>query len=122
MSTMDGLTAKQQKALDALLRGCTQEAAAREAGVSRRTLGRWLTQNVAFQQALRSAEQEALKRIHRRLVGLAENACDALARALQGEAQPAQVRAADVVLARLMPLRELVEIEERLKALEEKVR
>jgi len=36
---MDGLNAKQQKALDALLRGCTQEAAAREAGVSRRTWG-----------------------------------------------------------------------------------
>ena len=122
MSTMSGLTQKQQKALDALLRGCTQEAAAREAGVGRRTLCRWLAQNGAFQQALRSAEQEALKRIQRRLVGLAESACDALARALQGEAQPAQVRAADVVLARLMPLRELVEIEERLKALEEQVR
>ena len=122
MSTMSRLTAKQQKALDALLRGCTQEAAAREAGVSRRTLGRWLSRNVAFQQALRDAEQEALKRIHRRLVALAESACDALAQALQGEAQPAQVRAADEVLARLMPLRELVEIEERLKALEEKVR
>jgi len=119
---MGGLTARQQKALDALLRGCTQEAAAREAGVSRRTLGRWLTQNVAFQRALRDAEQEALKRIHRRLAALAECACDALARALQGEAGAAQVRAADIVLARLMPLRELVEIEERLKALEEKVR
>jgi len=104
MSTMNGLTAKQQKALDALLRGCTQEAAAHAAGVNRRTLGRWMSQNAAFQRAL------------------AENACDALARALQGEAQPAQVRAADVVLARLMPLRELVEIEERLKALEEKIR
>ena len=122
MSTMSGLTQKQQKALDALLRGCTQEAAAREAGVSRRTLGRWMSRNVAFQQALRDAEQEALKRIHRRLAALAENACDALARALQGEAQPAQVRAADIVLARLMPLRELVEIEERLQALEEQVR
>jgi len=119
---MNGLTAKQQKALDALLRGCTQEAAAREAGVSRRTLGRWMSRNVAFQQALRDAEQEALKRIQRRLVGLAEGACDALGQALRGEAQPAQVRAADVVLARLMPLRELVEIEERLKALEEKIR
>ena len=119
---MSGLSTKQQKALDALLRGCTQEAAAREAGVSRRTLGRWMSRNVAFQQALRSAEQEALKRIQRRLVGLAEGACDALGQALRGEAQPAQVRAADVVLARLMPLRELVEIEERLKALEEKVR
>jgi len=122
MSTMNGLTAKQQKALDALLRGCSQEAAAHAAGVNRRTLGRWMSQNAAFQRALRAAEQEALKRIHRRLVGLAESACDALARALQGEAQPAQVRAADVVLARLMPLRELVEIEERLKALEEQVR
>ena len=119
---MSGLSTKQQKALDALLRGCTQDAAAREAGVSRRTLGRWMSRNVAFQQALRSAEQEALQRIHRRLVALAESACDALGQALRGEAQPAQVRAADVVLARLMPLRELVEIEERLKALEEKVR
>ena len=119
---MSGLSTKQQKALDAQLRGCTQDAAAREAGVSRRTLGRWMSRNVAFQRALRDAEQEALKRIHRRLVALAESACDALAQALQGEAQPAQVRAADVVLARLMPLRELVEIEERLKALEEQVR
>jgi len=118
---MEGLNAKQQKALDALLRGCTQEAAAREAGVSRRTLARWLAQSGAFQRALRDAEQEALKRIHRRLVGLADQACDALAAALRGDAQPAQVRAADVVLARLMPLRELVEIEERLKVLEERV-
>jgi len=117
---MEGLTPKQQKALDALLRGCTQEAAAREAGVHRRTLERWIRQNAAFQQALRDAERDALARVSRRLAALADSACDALAQALAGNAAAAQVRAADVVLGRLMTLRELVDLEARVSALEGK--
>ena len=117
---MGGLTAKQQKALSALLRGCTQEAAAREAGVHRRTLERWMRQNAAFQQALRDAERDALARVSRRLAALADSACETLGLALAGNAAATQVRAADVVLARLMTLRELVDLEARVAALEEK--
>ncbi len=119
---MEGLTPKQQKALNALLRGCTREASAREAGVHRRTLERWMRQNAAFQQALRDAERDALTRVSRRLAALAGQACDTLRDALAGNAAATQVRAADVVLQRLMTLRELVELEARVAALEEEVR
>jgi hypothetical protein len=60
-----GLTARQATALDALLRGQTNTAAALAAGVSERTLRRW-----GYEPAFRSALMEARRDAFAQAVGL----------------------------------------------------
>jgi phage terminase small subunit len=115
----DNLTLKQRRAVTALLTQPDTTAAARSAGASRDTLYRWLAEP-AFQAALRDAEADALAAVSRRLVRLADAAATTLETAMRDEATPAatRVRAADAVLSRLLQLRELVTLEERVRELE----
>src|SRR5215211_3754356 len=114
------LTHKQRRAIPALLNSATIEGAAESAGVSRESLHRWLRTDPAFRDELRAAESEALAEATRRLVGLAARALDTIDAVMGDETAPATVRlrAADTVLARLLQLRELVDLEERVTALE----
>jgi hypothetical protein len=115
---MSTLTARQARAIEALLSVSTIGEAAKIAGVSRRTLERW-RQDATFCDALRHAGDERIAAISRRLAGLGDVAVNTLRDAMNGgDGWPVRVRAADVVLARLMQLRELTEIEERIAALE----
>lgn len=115
----DDLTPKQRKAVRALLAAPDLTAAAKETGVSRDTLYRWL-QEPAFAAALHAAEADALAAVSRSLVRLAERAAATLEGAMADEATPAatRVRAADAVLGRLLQVRELVTLEERVRELE----
>ena len=111
-------TARQRKAITALLTTGDKNQAAEAAGVSRRTLYRWLHQ-AEFRAALQLAETEALDELSRELVRLAGKAARTLERAMDSaELDNARIRAADIVLSRLLQLRELVTIEQRLAALE----
>lgn len=116
----DTLNAKQLRAIDALITGATREAAAQAAGVSTRQVHRWLSENVTFQRALRDAEAQALARVVRRLARMADAACNVLESAMAGGADARQVRAADIVLSRLLNWKELVELDRRVTALEER--
>jgi len=114
-------TPKQRRALAELLTTGDKVQAAKAAGVSRRTLYRWLHQD-AFRQALQAAETEALGELSRNLVRLAGKAARTLEDAMDNAEKDGQrIRAADIVLARLLQLRELVDIEQRLQALEERL-
>ena len=95
-------------------------AAAQRAGVSERTARRW-ARDPDVQAALAQAEGAALQQAVRDLVRLAGVAVQTLNDAMtDGDATTAaRVRAADVVLARLLQLRDLVDTERRLQALEE---
>jgi len=70
---------------------------------------------------LHAAEAEALAESTRRLVNLSGQALDTITEVMTDETAPAAVRlrAADTVLARLLQLRELVTLEDRIAALEE---
>ncbi len=115
------LTPKQRRAVAALLTCGDVSAAAQAAGVNRGTLYRWLKQP-AFQQALREAEGEALADLQRRLVSLGSDAADVLAAAMQtSEETRTRLRAADVVLGRLLQLRELIDLERRVSELERRL-
>src|SRR5215217_1778868 len=113
------LTPKQRKAVEALLLTGDVSAAAKEAGVSRESLYRWLKQP-AFLEAVREAEARALDELSRLLVRLGRSAATTLGQAMVDKAAPAatRVRAADVVLARLLQLRELAVLEQRVTELE----
>ena len=113
------LTLKQRKAVAALLTEPNATAAAKAAGISRDTLYRWLA-DASFQTALRDAEAGAIAAVSRSLVRLAERAAATLDRAMTdpAAASSTKVRAADVILARMLQLREGAVLEERVRELE----
>jgi len=115
----DNLTLKQQRAVRALLTTPDVASAAKDAGVSRETVYKWM-QVPVFTTALHAAEADALAAVSRRLVRLADTAATTLEAAMHDEATPVatRVRAADAVLSRLLQLRELVSLEERVRELE----
>jgi transposase-like protein len=118
--TLQQLTARQRRAVEALLTNGEVSAAAREVGIHRDTLHRWLKQP-GFQQAVRQAEAQTLDNLSRLLVQLGRTAVATLATAMRDPTVPAasRVRAADAALSRLLQLRELATLEARLTALED---
>lgn len=113
------LTTQQRQALEALLQAGSLTDAAKQAGVNRVTLYRWL-QDATFQAALRSAESEALAALSRRLVVMGDAAAAALSDALAPERDIRdRLRAAQIVLDNLLKLKELLDFEQRLAALEQ---
>jgi hypothetical protein len=113
------LTPKQHKAVEALLTTGKVSAAAKEAGVSKDSLYRWMKQP-AFHAAVRDAEVRALDDLSRLLVRLGRTAAATLAKAMSDPAVrwATRVTAANASLSRLLQLRELATLESRVRALE----
>lgn len=113
------LTGKQRKAVEALLTTGEVTAAAKEVGVHRDTIHRWMKQP-AFLDAVREAESRALDDLSRLLVRLGRTAAATLAKAMNDPAAPyaTRVTAANAALSRLLQLRELAALEARVRALE----
>ena len=116
------VTPKKRKAVEALLTKADIKKAAEAAGVSRKTLYRWL-KDADFLAALAEAEAEALATLSRTLVALGDQAVAVLRDAMRDSTAPinARLRAADMVLSRLLQLRELVNLDRRLSNLEARV-
>jgi hypothetical protein len=118
----DQLTPKQLRAVEALIAYGEVSLAAEAVGVNRATIRRW-RERPAFVAALRAAEAEAIGDLSRRLARLSATAIDVVADLLDDDTlSPAiRLRAADLALARMLQLRDLVDVEERLAALESAV-
>ena len=115
------VTPRQRKAIEALLTTATVAEAARVAGVKRQTIYRWMKQD-SFRAALAEAEREALESLSRALVRLGDTATKTLDAAMRGaESESVRVRASDIVLSRLLQLRELVDLHKRVEALEQEL-
>jgi hypothetical protein len=115
------LTFKQQRAIEALLTTCNITLAAQKVNVSRETLYRWM-KNDAFYFTLQESTQLALEGLNRSLIDLGAKALFALSETLESAtSSPAiKVKAAEIVLDRLLQLYELVELEKRVYQLEVK--
>lgn len=113
------LTPKQRSAIVALLEHGEISAAATAANVARGSLYTWL-QQPAFVAALREAETDLLRTLTRQLLTLGTRAIDTFAAVLADPDATATVRlrAADSVIGKLLQLRELSSLEERVAALE----
>ena len=103
------LPPKQHRAVIALLENPTVVAAAEAAGVSHRTLTRWLAEDIEFQDALRDAQRRALDQTISQLASAAPLAANVLTDIANDEAVSAAVRvqAASKILSELrqhMPL------------------
>lgn len=113
------LSTKQRKALEALLQTGEVSHAATTAGVSRDTIYRWMKQPT-FAAAVRHAEAQAIDEVSRVLIRLSRSAVGTLAAAMADREGPIgpRVRAADITLNRLLQVRELAVLEERVATLE----
>ena len=115
------LTPRKRKALEALLTSGDISQAANTAGVSRDSVYRWL-RDPDFQGAMTEGTQAALQGLSQSLLTLGAAAAKTLQAALEDTTAPLAVklRAADIVLTRLLQMRELVDLDKRLTELEKK--
>ena len=116
------LTTKQESAALVLATGGTQQEAATAAGVTDRTVRRWLVLP-EFTSAIKDAESEQLRGLHRRLTGMAWEALDVLqAEMKNSEGTPGtRTRAALGALQYMKELRELASMQEQLDAIENRL-
>ena len=91
-SDENALTAAQEVAIAALLRGASVTDAANEAGVSRQAVSTWCHRDAEFIAAWNRARQEVWGAVEDRIRTLHTKALDAIERSLDGEA------AADIAL------------------------
>lgn len=101
----------------ALARGATSEEAAREAGVSGRTVRRWM-EDPDFLADVRDTRTELLQHAVGQLAAGAVEAVTTLREALRDADGRNRVQAARVLLDATLALRESLDLEERLAALE----
>lgn len=117
------MTSRQQKALTALIRAPTVEAAARAAGVGYSTVRKWLKDDAEFKAAY-SAEMDALLQDASRKARAATGAAvDTLTNIMQDAETPAaaKVSAAKTLIDSALRLTEAVDTETRLAALERQI-
>ena len=114
------LNRRQLRTLAALMTSATMLEAARVAGISDRTLRRWMQED-EFRQALQARQSEVLAHSTRRLAALTEQAVTTLADGMESTAAPENVNAANSVFKNLILMRDSTDFESRLNALEAKL-
>lgn len=121
-ATASTLTSRQRQAIEAIVATGDVTIAAQSVGVNRATLYRWMKQPT-FVQAVHVAEADAVEDLSRMLVRLGRTAVATLAKAMSDPATPpaTKVRAADATLTKLLQLRELATLEQRVAMLEASV-
>lgn len=101
----------------ALAQGHTTGQAAKQAGVSGRTILRWLD-DPDFRQEITDTRTDLLRAATGRLAAASTKAVDTLVDALTTEKGQARVQAAKVLLESTLALRESLDLEERIAAIE----
>jgi hypothetical protein len=113
------LTPKQQRAIEALLAGLTKSQAATAAGVTPRTLSRWLAEPT-FKSHLTRATDQAIGDATRRLATALDQAVTVLSELMlnQDASPPDRLRAASLILRRSLDFTQQQDILERISSLE----
>src|SRR5215212_10863356 len=107
------LTARQEKAIVALIASKTLEEAAQRCGVSPRTLYRWQHEDVLFQTEYRHARRAALDSAIAGLQAGAAEAVTTLRRALEDRSVNVRVRAALGILEYSLQAHQSFELDQR---------
>ena len=120
--TLTPLKPAQLRAIAALLTERDTRAAALKAEVSERVLHRWLDLP-EFQTELQAASRQNIDAAILRLSALTGDAVDTLRDVMTDTTTSAgtRVQAANIALARLLDLRELQELEDRLRKIEKEL-
>jgi len=116
------INARQHKAIEALLSGASNQTAAEQSGVSKRTIERWLN-DATFAHELHKRSEFALRRAAVRLTALLELANSVFYEAMTSPNRQSRVKlaAANSVYTHLPKLIETTEILRRLDELEQRV-
>lgn len=112
------LTPKQEAVALALAAGCPIVEAARKAGAGERTVKTWRNTNPAFDRRVTELRGEMTSRALGRLADGMAAAAQTLRRLLNAESETVRLSAARAVLEFGVRLRETVELEDRIAALE----
>jgi hypothetical protein len=112
------LSAKQQKAVAALLGAPNVEAAAGIAGVTPRTIWRWLSDDPLFVEEYRKARQRAVDTAVASLQGCMAEAVQTLRNNLSSRSAPIQVRSAIALLELGLKAHEAFDLAGRIEELE----
>lgn len=118
MATNDSLTGKRLAFVQALAT-VTTEQAAKAAGISERTAYRWI-KDPQIITALNEAAAQTMQALSRRLIALGEKAAQVIDETLDNAdaSEGVRLRAAALALDKILQIRELVDLEQRLTALE----
>ena len=115
---VETLSARQEKALAALIANPTLETAAQASKVSPRTLQRWIREDPLFQAEYREARRAALDAAIAALQTSATEAIETLRRNLSNRNAHAQIRAATTILDYAFKGSERFDLEHRIAELE----
>lgn len=108
------------KAINAILTSSTIGEASQVAGVSTRTITRWLQED-AFSSALRSQQEAIITNISRRLIAGLESALDTLQDLFHAKSEGVRKQAVSEWIDKCLELREQTDIERRLTELERRL-
>ncbi len=113
------MNSRQRRFVSALFECSTIAEAAARAGVSERSSRNYLRDPEVL-AAIREADADALNTLQRNLMRLTQDAIQAFEDAVTGDESgtPLRTRAGDLIVQRLMQVREHVTIEDRLSELE----
>lgn len=119
-----GLTVKQERAIETLITSPTIIEAARKAGVSRRSISRWLREDENFRHEFKAARRQVLEHATARLQRLSCGAVGILEEILRDEnASPAsRISGIRALLDFAYRAFELEDIEERLAGVERRLK
>jgi hypothetical protein len=112
------LTAKQQRAIEALLSEPSIRLAAERAVVGEKSIRRWL-QRPDFKETYEQARKEAFRDALANLRAASREAVDTLRSALSDDSGPTKISAAKTILTLAVQSVEAFELEMRLQRLEE---
>ncbi len=115
------LSRKQEAAIAALLSAPTIKDAARGCDVSEVTLWRWL-QLAEFAAAYRAARRQVVERAVSELQAATGEAVETLKRNLHCEQANVEIRAAQIILEQAIKGVELIDLQERIERLEERMK
>jgi hypothetical protein len=112
------LSPRQEAAALALASGCTLAAAAVASKAGERTINTWLAKVPALRRRISELRADMTSQSLGRMANAMSDAADVLKRLLEAESESVRLSAARSILELGVKLRETVEFEERLVALE----
>jgi len=111
---------RKSKAIEALGFGLSVADASDKAGVTRKTVYRWLELE-DFESSVLERQKCTLERVSKRLSALALQGLETLSELMQSENETIRLRASSAVLSRFTEILELLRLEKRLEVLEVEV-
>jgi len=111
---------RKSKAIEALGFGLSVTDASNKAGVTRKTVYRWLDDD-EFKGQVLERQNSVLERVSRRLSALSLQSLEVLSELLKSENENIRLKASSAVLSRFTEILEMLRLEKRIEVLEREI-